>query len=221
MDTNDFFQKIQNTPNPVVVDLSAPWCGPCKAVKPILEQLSQEYGGRVDLWQINADESHELLQKLGVYEIPTLIVYRNGAEVMRYIGVKPARAYQSMFETLATGGVPGPASLALVDRFLRVGLGLVVAWLAWKLNSNVLLFALSGVFCSARSMIAVRYARAITSKFKELTQQSLKLDHVPNSASCFSMTRVHSIHNPAVYSANRIKIIFMNGATYARTSFSW
>jgi thioredoxin 1 len=172
METNDFFQKIQNTPNPVVVDLWAPWCGPCKVVKPILEKLSKEYGGRVDLWQINADESHELLQKLGVYGIPTLIVYRNGAEVMRYIGVKPAKAYQSIFETLSTGGVPGPAALGLVDRLLRAGLGLVVAWLAWKFNSNMLLFALSGVFLFSAVYDRCPIWRAITLKFKELTSKA-------------------------------------------------
>ena len=167
METAAFFEKLRDNLRPVVVDLWAPWCGPCVAVKPVLEKLSKEYEGRVDVWQINADESRELLQKLGVYGIPTLIVYRSGSEVMRYIGVKPAKAYRSMFETLATGGVPGPAALALADRLIRVGVGLAVAWTTWKTNSNALLFALGGVFLFSAVYDRCPIWRAITTKFKE------------------------------------------------------
>jgi thioredoxin 1 len=89
MDSQAFFEKLKQNPRPVIVDLWAPWCGPCKLVKPILEKLAQEYAGRVDLWQINADENQELLQQLKVYGIPTLIVYRAGKETLRQVGAKP------------------------------------------------------------------------------------------------------------------------------------
>jgi thioredoxin len=172
MDTNTFFQKIQGNPHPVVVDLWAPWCGPCKAVKPILEKLSKEYSGRVDLWQVNADESQELLQKLGVYGIPTLVVYRDGRELLRYVGAKSAQTYQSMFETLSTGGVPSPASLSLFNRFFRVGAALIVAWSAWQMNSNWILFAFSGALLFSAVYDRCPIWRAITSKFKEMTSKA-------------------------------------------------
>jgi len=169
MDTNIFLKQIQNNPRPVVVDLWASWCGPCKAVKPILENLSKEYAGRVDLWEINADDSHELLQKLGVYGIPTLIAYRDGRELTRYIGAKPANALKTLFETLSTGGTPGPAALAPFDRILRVAIAAVITWFAWRMNSNGLLFALSSVALFSAAYDRCPIWRTITSKFKELT----------------------------------------------------
>ena len=90
MNSKEFFEKLKQNPNPVVVDLWAPWCGPCKMVKPILEKLALEYNGRVDLWQINADDNQDLLRELKVYGIPTLIVYRDGKETLRQVGAKPA-----------------------------------------------------------------------------------------------------------------------------------
>jgi thioredoxin len=140
MDTSTVSQKIQNNPRSVVVDLWAAWCGPCKAAKPILEQLSKEYAGRVDLWENNADDSHDLLPKLSAYGIPTLIAYRDGKELTRYIGAKPANALKNLFETLAIGGIPGPVTIAVRDRIFRIAAGLAIVCIGWIMNSSWLLF---------------------------------------------------------------------------------
>ncbi len=141
-------------------------------VKPTLEKLSKEYAGRVDLWEINADDSPELLRKLGVYGIPTLVVFRGGREISRYVGAKPANALKNLFETLSTGGDPGPAALAVKDRILRVGAGLVLAWIGWIMNSNWLLFILGGALMFSAVYDRCPIWRAITSKFRELTSKA-------------------------------------------------
>ena len=141
-------------------------------VKPILEKLSKEYAGRIDLLQINADNSPGLLRKLGVYGIPTLIVYRDGKEIARYVGAKPAKALKNLFETLATGGVPGPAALAAKDRVIRIGAGSALVWMGWIMNSNWLLFILGGALMFSAVYDRCPIWRAITSKFRELTSKA-------------------------------------------------
>lgn len=126
MNSKEFFQKISESSRPVIVDFWAPWCGPCRMVKPILEKLAAQYEGRVDLWQINADESQELIRELKIFGIPTLIVFKDGKEAAREVGAKPAPALESLFETLAAGGDPAPAGISTIDRFIRMGIGMAL-----------------------------------------------------------------------------------------------
>ena len=169
MTPETFFQKLKQNPRPVVVDLWAPWCGPCKMVKPILEKLAAEYRGRVDLWQINADENQELLRELKVYGIPTLIVYRGGQETLRYVGAKPASALKEMFEALATGKTPSASGLSNLQRIIRLGLGLLIAWVGWTTDTNWLMMALGGVLMFSAVYDRCPIWKALTSQFKKLT----------------------------------------------------
>jgi thioredoxin 1 len=172
MDSQAFFEKLKQNPRPVVIDLWAPWCGPCKMVKPILEKLAREYSGRVDLWQINADESQDLLAELKVYGIPTLIVYRDGKETLRQVGAKPASALQALFETLAAGGNPTPAGISSMDRFIRMGAGIAVALIGWMTQASWLLLLLGGVLVFSAVYDRCPIWRALTGQFKKLTGQA-------------------------------------------------
>ena len=172
MNSQAFFEKLKQNPRPVVVDLWAPWCGPCKTVKPILEKLVQEYAGRVDLWQINADENQDLLHELKVYGIPTLIIYRDGKETLRQVGAKPASTLRNLFETLATGEEPTSASLSSKDRLIRMGAGIAVAAIGWATHANWILFLLGGVLMFSAIYDRCPIWQALTSQFKKLTGQA-------------------------------------------------
>ena len=113
-------------------------------IKPTLEKLAQEYEGRVDLWEVNADDNPEILKSLRVYGIPTLIVFRNGQETQRYVGAKSGSTLKSLFEALATGGEKLPASLSTADRLIRLGAGVALAGIWYAADGHWLLLVMAG-----------------------------------------------------------------------------
>jgi thioredoxin 2 len=80
---------------PVIVDLWAPWCGPCRMVSPALEQLATDLAGRIKLVKVNVDDSPKLQQRFGVQAIPTLMVLRDGQVVTRQAGALPPAALRA------------------------------------------------------------------------------------------------------------------------------
>jgi thioredoxin 2 len=92
---------------PVIVDLWAPWCGPCRAVSPALEQLARELAGQVKLVKVNVDVSPRLSQRFGAQAIPTLLVLRGGQVVARQTGAAPLAALRAWAgQALATTAPP-------------------------------------------------------------------------------------------------------------------
>jgi thioredoxin len=128
----DFFEAIWQAPQPVVVDFWAPWCVPCRTIEPALKKLEKEYEGKVEVWKVNADEQPEVLQKLKIYGIPTLVAFRNGAEVARRTGAASHAALSALFDSAISGEKPvkiGPSGL---DRLLRLGAGFALLFLAYQ-----------------------------------------------------------------------------------------
>ena len=169
MDTQQFFQKLEQNPRPVVVDFWAPWCSPCRMVTPILEKLAKEYDGRVDLWEINADESQDLLRTLKVYGIPTLVAYEKGMEKVRYVGAKPANVLQSLFESLSTGRAPAPNQLSTWDRLIRLLIGTVILGMGWNLHYNWLLLLIGSILLFSAVYDRCPIWKAITTQFRKAT----------------------------------------------------
>ena len=94
-----FAEVAEAAPVPVVVDLWAPWCGPCRMVSPALAEVAADLTGRVKLVKVNVDESPTLQQRFGVQAIPTLMVLRHGQVAARMAGAAPAASLRQWVET--------------------------------------------------------------------------------------------------------------------------
>jgi len=89
--------KVSKSPQLTIVDVWAPWCGPCRIIGPVIEELANEYAGKVNIGKLNADEN-SMAHKLGVSGIPTILFLRDGKEVDRVVGAVPKQMLTEKIE---------------------------------------------------------------------------------------------------------------------------
>ncbi len=95
----EFDTEVRQSATPVVVDFWAEWCGPCRQIGPSLEELSDEYAGRVKIVKINVDENPESPAQLGVRGIPALFLFKDGKAVSNKIGAAPKAALKAWIDS--------------------------------------------------------------------------------------------------------------------------
>ncbi len=92
---SSFEADVAGSKLPVVLDFWAPWCGPCRAMEPVLEEMAKEYAGKIVVGKVNVDESPETAMKHDILSIPTMLVFKDGEIVKTLVGSRPKKALVS------------------------------------------------------------------------------------------------------------------------------
>lgn len=100
---NNFENEVLNSKIPVLVDFWAPWCGPCRSMAPVIEDLAKEFDGKVKIGKVNVDENKNLAGNYGIMSIPTLILFKDGRNVSQMVGYTAKSTLVKTIDSLVEG----------------------------------------------------------------------------------------------------------------------
>ena len=98
--TDENFEGLLNEGKPLVLDFWAEWCGPCRLVSPIIDELSEEYEGRVKIGKMNVDENDDVISQFGIRNIPTILFFKNGQLADKIVGAMPKDKFVEKIDAL-------------------------------------------------------------------------------------------------------------------------
>ncbi len=97
-DVKSWETEVMGSPNPAFVDFWAEWCGPCRMVSPVVEELAGEYDGKVNFFKVNVDKANEVASKYNIFSIPTLALFSNGEMIAQQVGAASKESYKNMID---------------------------------------------------------------------------------------------------------------------------
>ena len=100
LNDSNFDDEVVKSDLPVLVDFWAEWCGPCKVIAPVIEELALDYDGKVKFGKLNVDDHNQVASEYGVRSIPTLLVFKNGAVVNQIVGAVPKERIAESLDTV-------------------------------------------------------------------------------------------------------------------------
>lgn len=173
MNSAELQEAITNEPLPIILEFWAPWCGPCRVMRPNLERIAQAYEGQVSLQKVNVDEFPDLARSLKVQAVPTLLVFQHGNLEQRLTGVQDPVSLERLFRRLASGeaiaSTQASSSMTSLARFMRLSTGMILVILAiwlqsWPLAAVGSLIAFWGWYdrCPIWQAIAPRIIKIFT-----------------------------------------------------------
>ena len=98
--TDDFKSEVVESDAPVLVDFWAEWCGPCKVIAPVVEELANDYEGKIKFGKVNVDDHNTVASEYGVRSIPTLLIFKNGTVVNQIVGAVPKEKITAILDTV-------------------------------------------------------------------------------------------------------------------------
>lgn len=98
LNSNEFQNEVLSSKDTVMVDFSASWCGPCKMLAPVVEELSTEMEGKAKVFKVDVDKSGDIAQKYDIMGVPTVIIFKNGVAVDKIVGFQPKNVLKSKLE---------------------------------------------------------------------------------------------------------------------------